>query len=66
MRVSSKESEQTQSARGMATRTRRQSQTPKIDLGYLNYTRYFLVRFTGASQCWFTEIIQPNDPRKSC
>ena len=50
----------------MATRTRSQSQTHMISLGYLSDTRHSPIRFTAPFQCWFTEIIKPNDPRENC
>ena len=57
---------QTQSARGMATRTRSQSQTHMISLGYLNDTRQSLTRFAESPQCRLIEIFKPNDPRANC
>ena len=58
--------QQTQSARGMDTRTRSQSQTHKISLGNFNSTRQSLTRFAGPLHCRITEIIKPNDPRADC
>ena len=53
--------QQTQSAQGIATRTRIQSQTLIISLGYLNDTSQSLTLFALPSQCHFTEIIKLND-----
>ena len=55
--------QQTQIARGIAPRTRRQSQTHMISLGYLNDTSQSLTLFAGPSQFHLTEIMKPNDLR---
>ena len=58
--------QQTQSARGMPTKTRSQSQTQMISIKYLNQTSQSLTLFTGSPQCRLTEIIKPSDPKANC
>ena len=52
-----------QSARGLDTRTRSQSQMYMISLGYLNDSSQSLALFAGPRQCYLTEIMRQNDPR---
>ena len=58
--------QQMKSARGMATRTRNQSQTHMVFLGYFDDTSQSLTRFAGPPKCRLTEIIKPIDPRANC
>ena len=57
---------QTQIVRGLATRTRSQSQTHMISLGYLNDISQSFTQFTGPTQCWLSGIIKQNDPKANC